>query len=252
MKPIMAVLLLAAVGSIVADAATINWTNTAGGNWSVAANWNPNQVPGASDIAVINSSGTYTVTLDTSPTVGSLTLGGAGKQTLTTAGYNLALNNASLVKANGILAFNGGNLSGPGLLTVIGQFNWTNGTIDASSTLTVATNGMLVLAGNNGSSYVMQGTLTNAGIVQLVSGNLQLNYCNGGPLINLSGGLLDLKSDVSIVSGCGGGPSLINMGTVRKSGGTGTSTIYPTFNNNGTLDVQTGTVSLAASYNLIN
>jgi len=28
-------------------AATIAWTNTAGGNWNDATNWNPNQVPGA-------------------------------------------------------------------------------------------------------------------------------------------------------------------------------------------------------------
>ena len=35
-------------------AATITWTNTAGGNWNDAANWNPNQVPGASDDALVN------------------------------------------------------------------------------------------------------------------------------------------------------------------------------------------------------
>jgi hypothetical protein len=43
---------------------------------------------------------------------------------------------------------------------------------------------------------------------------------------------------------------LVNQGTVRKSGGTGTSTIYPTFNNFGTLDMQTGTVNLQGSYTL--
>lgn len=52
MKRGMAVLLRAAVGNFVADAATINWTNTAAGNWSVAANWSPNQVPASSDNAV--------------------------------------------------------------------------------------------------------------------------------------------------------------------------------------------------------
>ena len=29
------------------------WTNTAGGNWNVAANWQPNRVPGASDTALL-------------------------------------------------------------------------------------------------------------------------------------------------------------------------------------------------------
>jgi hypothetical protein len=59
-----------------ARAATITWTNAAGGNWGTAANWNPNQVPGASDTALITSSGTYTVTLDSDVTLASLTLGG--------------------------------------------------------------------------------------------------------------------------------------------------------------------------------
>jgi hypothetical protein len=32
-------------------AADIVWTNTAGGNWNVAANWNPNQAPSTNDTA---------------------------------------------------------------------------------------------------------------------------------------------------------------------------------------------------------
>src|SRR5260370_41783932 len=45
-------------------AATIAWTNIAGGNWNDATNWTPNQVPGAADNALITSNGTYIVTLD--------------------------------------------------------------------------------------------------------------------------------------------------------------------------------------------
>jgi hypothetical protein len=39
---------------------------------------------------------------------------------------------------------------------------------------------------------------------------------------------------------------------VRKSGGTGTSTIYPILNNLGLVDAQSGTVSLSGSYSLTN
>src|SRR5271154_356196 len=118
MKTTFAFLLFLAIGGTVADAATITWTNTAGGNWSVAANWSPNQVPGSSDDAVITASGTYNVTLDTSPTVNSLALGGSsGQQTLTTGNNNLTLNNSSFVNANGNLALTGGYLYGVGLLT---------------------------------------------------------------------------------------------------------------------------------------
>ena len=60
-----------------APAADIVWTNTAGGNWSVAANWSPNQAPSTNDIAWITNNGIYTVTLDTSVTLSGLALGAA-------------------------------------------------------------------------------------------------------------------------------------------------------------------------------
>jgi len=245
-KSIITVFLLAAFGYTVANAATINWTNTVGGNWSAATNWSPNQVPGSSDNAVITTNGSYVVTLDTSPTVGSLTLGGtSGTQTLTNAGNTLTLNNASVVNANGVLALGGGRLSGVGALTVNGQFNWISGSIE-TSTLTVATNGVLVLAGNNGTDYyLVGGILTNAGTVRLVSGNFNIDGVGCGhsnaELINLPGALVDITTDVSINS-CGG--SLFNQGTVRKSGGMGTSSINAALTNNNTLDVQSGTVNI--------
>ena len=55
-------------------AATVVWTNSASGNWNVAANWSPNQVPGAADQAFITNSGTYSVTISESRSVASLRL----------------------------------------------------------------------------------------------------------------------------------------------------------------------------------
>src|SRR5689334_7122189 len=130
MKSIIALLLLLVLGHNLANSAPITWTNTSGGNWNDATNWSPNHVPGSSDDAIITASGTYTVTLDISPTVNSLMLGGnSGQQTLNTSNNNLTLNNASAVNVNGILALTGGSFSDPGLLTVNGQFNWTGGSI---------------------------------------------------------------------------------------------------------------------------
>src|SRR5260370_7927900 len=63
--------LLAAAGDSRAD--IITWTNLSGGNWSRAANWDPNHVPSANDAPLITLPGTYTVGLDISVTVTNLT-----------------------------------------------------------------------------------------------------------------------------------------------------------------------------------
>src|SRR5271170_1235111 len=115
----------------VTHSATITWTNTAGGNWSVAANWNPNQVPGISDTAQITTSGTYTVTNSATASVSVLTLGGgAGMQTLYLSGGTFTVGSASTGNAQGVLNLNGGTLSGAGALTLAGPFNWSSGTIN--------------------------------------------------------------------------------------------------------------------------
>jgi hypothetical protein len=227
-----------------ARAVTIIWTNTAGGNWSVANNWNPNQAPGSSDNAVITNNGTYLVTLDTNVTVANLTLGGSSdQQTLTTSGKNLTVNSASAVNANGIIQLNGGGVFGN--LAVTGQLVWISGQLGSANVgMTVATNGLLVLAGVNGTDYVLGQYLTNAGTIFLQSGNLDINWsAYNGNLINSSGGLVDIQADVS-VDNAGNSLGFVNQGTVRKSGGTGITSINPIFNNTGKLDVQTGTVKL--------
>ncbi|HXR07580.1 MAG TPA: hypothetical protein VN765_09640, partial [Candidatus Acidoferrum sp.] len=74
---------------------TCTWTNTSGGNWNNANNWSPNQVPSTNDTAVITVAGTYSVTLDVSPTVAGLDLGasaGATAQNLVWAGFALTVN----------------------------------------------------------------------------------------------------------------------------------------------------------------
>jgi hypothetical protein len=63
------------------EAAAVTWTNTSGGNWSVASNWNPNQAPTNTDDGLNTNAGICTVTLDVSGVVACLTLGagdGAG------------------------------------------------------------------------------------------------------------------------------------------------------------------------------
>src|SRR5215468_9186341 len=69
------------------------WTNTAGGNWNTAANWNPNIVPDAGTNAVVTNAGTYTITYNapmTAAAIGSLTNSSVLTLNISAAGFNAA------------------------------------------------------------------------------------------------------------------------------------------------------------------
>jgi hypothetical protein len=107
------------------EGATRTWLNTSGGLWSNAGNWSGGFVPGAGDTALINANGTYSVTLDTTAEVASLTIGGGtGTQTLLWTAGGLAGN--VTVAANGVLNFGGDNskVFTGGSLTNHGQIVW--------------------------------------------------------------------------------------------------------------------------------
>ena len=250
MKRFQTSLLAAAILAVLvlpSRATSITWTNTNGGSWSAAANWSPNTVPGPSDDVLIRTAGTYSVTLDASPTINSLTLGGAGGwQTLATSGNTLILNSASVVNTNGIVSLDSGSLGGSGGLTVSGQFSWTGGTLNSGAVLTIATNGVLNLSGS-GDKHIAGGTLDNAGSVVWTGGNV-LGSADGvvNVISNQAGALFDVQTDASLNSEgcCFGTLTIYNAGTFRKSAGTGTNAINWPFNNTGLVDIQSGGLSL--------
>jgi hypothetical protein len=228
-----------------ASATTYAWTNTAGGLWSAAANWSPNGIPGSGDTALITTSGTYAVGLSAPVTVNLLTVGtinGSGTQSFSTSTINLTVQSSLVVNNTGAFTLNGGVLTVNG--TIQGLVTWTGGQFgNGPGPLTLATNATLVLAGSNGTDYSMGQFVTNAGTIELQSGNLALNYCTYyGGLQNLPGALINLEGNVSI-DGCGG-TGLINGGTLVKSAGSGVSAINQTFHNTGTVNVETGSLFL--------
>jgi hypothetical protein len=197
---------------------TITWTNLAGGDWSVAANWSPNLVPGAADTAVLSSAATNGAALDMTVTLQNLVLNGGN---LYTTGYSYDT------------------------LTITGEIAWTNGTLGCQ----VTNNGVVFLAGTDGVDYSLTQYLYNAGTFDIVSGNLLINYCgsDSGGFDNAPGGLIDIEHDgnIDISSNQFGfcDPLFVNNGIIRKSGGSGTASIYPTLNNSGTVDSQSGLIS---------
>jgi hypothetical protein len=140
---------------------------------------------------------------------------------------------------------NSGNLVGT--IVVNGFLTWVDGNWDGASSVTIPAKSKLLLVGTG--NLDMSGcVLTNYGTVAWTSGTLR----GGGGIYNY--GLWDAQSDQTLNSAFQN-YTFINYGTFRKSGtGGGSSQLQNgvTFNNPGTLDVQTGIVSLLGNYSLTN
>jgi hypothetical protein len=106
---------------------------------------------------------------------------------------------------------------------------------------------VLVLKGINGSPYDLEGAFTNSGNIKMLSGNLRLR---DGQLYNQLTGLVDFQSDSGLSSYGVGTELLLNKGVLRKSNGTGTSSIDVPLTNLGLVDAQVGSVSLDSTCDL--
>ena len=240
------ILLATALGCValagrLAEAATINWTNTASGNWGNAANWNPNQVPGATDTAIITTAG-VTVTLDISPTVGGIILGmnGAGTVTLSLNNQTLTLNGPLTVNPSGSFTVDSGTLAGNPKAVLSGTIGWTAGGLGGILTLAAGSSLNLTTANNHDMNGMV---LTNNGTVVWHDGRIRMG--NGATICNY--GLWDAQNDQLMGDDFGGTAFFNNYGTFRKSGGASEFANYTAiatgvvFNQlAGVLDVQNG------------
>jgi hypothetical protein len=174
------------VASSATYAASITWTNLAGGDWNVPVNWSPNQVPGSGDSATINRGNVFVNT--------------------TASANNLVLGGSLPVAATAVLNMEGGG-SGDGSLTNYGTVNWGAGewTVDGALWLNqpgaqwnIVGEAGVMTAG--GSSFNNAGTLTmdltngecvigesfnNSGTVRVLNGSIHLDYlaANSGELL---------------------------------------------------------------------
>ena len=236
------------VFSLTAGASTVTWTNTAGGAWSVPSNWSPNFVPGLSDDAVITSAGTYTITMDVSPTISSLTLGGAsGLQTVTNDSKTLTVSHVSVVNANGILGMNSGIVAGSGALAINGLVQWSGGSSAAGFPLTLQVGAVMNLQ----NTIVFQGAVTNFGTVNWLGGGVAINTNSGtfGVFLNQPGAVFDIQCSQSFYFGISV-PTFYNAGLIRKEIDAG-ATIFGAFiSNTGTVQATAGTINFSNGSNL--
>lgn len=208
---------LAAVCTVHAATITSTWTNAASGTWNVDANWTnvapsggfPNNGGGTTYEALISATGTaYTVTLNSSVTVETLSLASANATLSHTAGTlatNFGLNiSAGTYRLAGLAARISNSaitLSGTGALTIAG------GTI-AGSTITGSSAAGVSVAPSGTASF------------DAVSLSTDLTIANGATL-NVSNGLV-LGNSAKIMLGSAGAASVLRFGSGAQTlGGTG-------------------------------
>ena len=131
------------------------------------------------------------------------------------------------------------------------MFQWTGGTIGPQLG-DVFNQGTINLSGPNAKILSYDGELHNYGtITQDGTGNLDLHSDNVSPttLINEAAGTYILKSDSGIDNGFGGIVAVENLGTIEKSGSSGTTylTINGPLDNTGVIEADSGTLYLNAN-----
>src|SRR5438105_930248 len=176
-------------------AADIYWTNTAGGNWSAAANWDTHIIPGTNDNAYVVNDGSYIVTLNVSASVLSLTVGGmSGQQTFSVNGTTLTLSDTGNFATNTVINLSGGTLGGGGTVTINGTMNWNSGgTVIGSGVLNV--NGFLSINPNAVSAVALDGRTVNLNCPTTWSGGGVISFKNGSVINNLASGVFTVSCD---------------------------------------------------------
>ena len=127
------------------------------------------------------------------------------------------------------------------MLTLTGSSTWTAGTLSGPGGLT--NSGILSLATGANNARISGSTLTNSGIINQSSGDLQFINSGGSVFNNLAGAVYNFQNDVGISSSGNGQGTATNAGTISKTAGTGTSTIGVSFSNTGAVQATSGTLS---------
>ena len=213
----------------------IHWISNASGSWHQASNWDLGRVPGATDSVIIDVPGAITVTFSSGTTsIHDL----QSQEALVIADGTLDIAAASVI--SNAFMMTAGTLTGSGDLMVRGPLTWTGGYMNGAGH-TIAAGG-LALSGSD-AKMLTNRTLDNAGAATWRDRTILL--CGNGVFNNLATATFDAQDDHDFTSaGCGYG-IFNNAGVFRKSGGTGTTRFYAVvFNNTGTVNIETGTLSL--------
>ena len=197
-------------------AGTEHWVGTSSADWATvsASDWNFVSPPTTGNPAVIDTSGTYTVTISSADVAQSLVINDAGATVLDETGGSLTLGGALTIDA-GLFEFAGGTLAGVSALTI-----GAGGVIDAAnpdSAVVIDTGNPVVNEGilevSNGGDLVIQDPLNNeGGIVSIQDGIVELDITNG-LIADFSGSGGTLQLDGTVTGGAASGVDATFTGT---------------------------------------
>lgn len=175
-----------------------------------------------------------------------------GGQTVNYAGTFTGSGTGQVQLNSGTLNVTGGT-AGASFSFPAGLFVWNGGTINTNaSSLNVPSAGRMQIAGNAAENLTGTGSLNVSGIVtQTGTGNVVIT---GAAIRVQSGGQYLLESNSGIQPN-GGANSLLQInsgGTLNKTAGTGTSLITTPLNNNGVIQVSSGTLNFTGAISQVS
>lgn len=191
------------------------WIHPADGDWNDPLNWSPSGVPNGGSAGITNILGF------------ALHIASATDVHLSQFTYDNPLC----------------TISGNGNFTIGDLFLWRGGSFSGSGTL-VAAGGMVLSSPETAVSKSLQGkTLVNMQNASWSEDGIVV-FSGGAVLSNRVGAVFSCEGNGSIQSGLGGG-RIDNSGSFIKSAGDGQTLIQVPFYNSGTIQVESGTLSLS-------
>ena len=232
------------------DMAAGTTLNLSGGTFTSSAG---SSITGAANLTVsgavanlaglVNLGGNHTFTFGTANLTGNYI---CTNNTVTISGATANFSGTGTVTP-AVLNLSGGALSGNQVVTVLGQMNWTGGTMSGSGRTIIPPGATLDINGTGTKTLSGGRILENGGTTFWNAGNIQA--ATATVITNRAGALFLVQSSAAITPGAGGG-RFDNAGTFRKtSAGTTTINNLVSFNNYGTVEIRTGILAASGGYN---
>ena len=261
-------ILASTTGEVWSAQIDVSWLNAADGNWNDASNWDsvdfPNNSVDTFDVTIDATGSPYTVTLNSDVTIDNLAIDSTDATLSIGSGRSLVLEETANLLA-GTLTLLGGTIMGGTVTQSGGSLQFSSRSVldgvTVSGDLTLSNVSAQVILRNgtqlqdnavlSGNSTVLAAdtAITLDNTIDLTGSTSILGATSNGTLtfsptaqVNLTGVSAQIGTDV--LSGLFGDGEVINQGTITASG-SGTKFISgDLFDNQGTVEVTSGTLSL--------